>query len=57
MRVQAPLQGFYRTLQKLKNTKTGDLVKLKQNLFEAEFKIKSAEAIDITREVECAIIR
>ncbi len=45
------------TLQKLKNTNTGDLVRLKQNLFEAEFKIKSAEAIDITREVECAIIR
>lgn len=44
-------------LQKLKNTTTADLVKLKQNLFEAECKIKSAEAIDITREVECAIIR
>lgn len=44
-------------LQKLKNTKVSDLVNLKQNLFEAEYKIKSAEAIDITREVECAIIR
>ena len=44
-------------LQKLKNTKVSDLVNLKQNLFEAECKIKSAEAIDITREVECAIIR
>jgi len=44
-------------LQKLKNTKTSDLVNLKQNLFDAECKIKSAEAIDIIREVECAIIR
>lgn len=45
------------TLQKLKNTNIGTLVKLKQNLFEAECKIKSAEAIDIVGEVECAIIR
>ena len=45
------------TLQKLKNTKVSDLVKLKQNLFDAEYKIKSAEAIDIIQEVECAIIR
>ena len=44
------------TLQKLKNTKTADLVKLKENLYEAEFRIKSAEAIDIISEVECAII-
>lgn len=45
------------TLQKLKNTKLADLVKLKENLFETEYKIKSAEAIDIISEVECAIIR
>lgn len=45
------------TLQKLKNTKLADLVKLKENLFETEYKIKSAEAIDIVSEVECAIIR
>ena len=45
------------TLQKLKNTKLADLVKLKENLFEVEFKIKSAEAIDMISEVECAIIR
>ena len=45
------------TLQKLKNTKLGDLVKLKENLFEVEYKIKSAEALDMVSEVECAIIR
>ena len=45
------------TLQKLKKTNTADLVKLRENLFEAECKIKSAEAIDVVSEVECAIIR
>lgn len=45
------------TLAKLKDTKTSELVKLKQNLFEAEYKIKSAESIDMISEVECAIIR
>ena len=45
------------TIAKLKNTKLSDLVKLKQNLFEVEYKIKSAEALDIISEVECAIIR
>lgn len=45
------------TLEKLKNSKTSDLVKLKDNLFNVEYKIKSAEAIDIISEVECAIIR
>ena len=45
------------TLTKLKNTKLSDLVKLKENLFEVEYKIKSAEAIDMVSEVECAIIR
>ena len=44
-------------LQKLKKTNAADLVKLRENLFEAECKIKSAEAIDIVSEVECAIIR
>lgn len=44
------------TLQKLKNTKTADLVRLKENLYEAEYKIKSAESIDMISEVECAII-
>ena len=45
------------TLEKLKNSKTSDLVKLKDNLFNVEYKIKSAEVIDIISEVECAIIR
>ena len=45
------------TLTKLKNTKTADLVSLKQNLFEVECKIKAAEALDIISEVEIALIR
>lgn len=45
------------TLEKLKNTSASELVRLKQNLFDVEYKIKSAEAIDIISEVECAIIR
>ena len=45
------------TLQKLQNTKAEELIRLKQQLFNAEFKIKSAESIDIISEVECAIIR
>lgn len=45
------------TIAKLKNTKIADLVNLKQNLFEAECKIKSAEALDIVSEVEIALIR
>ena len=45
------------TLAKLKNTSVADLVKLKQNLSDAEFKIKSAEALDIVSEVEIALIR
>lgn len=45
------------TITKLKNTKIIDLVNLKQNLYEAECKIKSAEALDIVSEVEIALIR
>lgn len=45
------------TIQKLKNTSAAELVKLKENLFDAEYKVKSAESIDIVSEVECAIIR
>lgn len=45
------------TIQKLKNTKLADLVNLKEHLFEAECKIKSAEALDINSEVEIALIR
>ena len=49
--------GVKQTLQKLKNTKISDIVKLKENLFRAEYNVKSAESIDIISEVECAIIR
>ena len=45
------------TLAKLKNTKASDLIKLKENLFDVEYRIKSAEVLDIISEVECAIIR
>ncbi len=44
-------------LQKLKKTPVSELVKLKENLFEVEYKIKSAESVDMISEVECAIIR
>lgn len=44
-------------LQKLKNTPVAELVKLKENLFEVECKIKTAESVDMISEVECAIIR
>ena len=45
------------TLQKLNKTSLADLVNMKRNLFETECRIKSAEAIDIISEVECAIIK
>ncbi len=45
------------TIKKLKNTKITDLVALKQNLYNVECKIKSAEALDIVSEVEIALIR
>ena len=45
------------TIQKLKNTKISDLVKLKQNLFEVETKLKTAESLDIVSEVEIALIK
>lgn len=45
------------TLQKLKNTSTADLVRLKQNLYSAECKIKSGMALDLISEVEIALIR
>ena len=49
--------GIKQTQAKLKNTNISDIVKLKENLFETEYKIKSAEVLDIISEVECAIIR
>lgn len=42
------------TLQKLKKTNLKDLVKLKQNITEAEFKIKSGQAPNAEAEVENA---
>ena len=45
------------TLQKLKSSNTGDLVRLKENLYNVEYRIKSAEVVDMISEVECAIIR
>lgn len=41
----------------LKKVSTADLVRLKQVLFEFEYKIKTAESVDMISEVECAIIR
>ena len=45
------------TLQKLKNTNLKDLVKLKQNLTEAEFNIKSGKSLDAEKEIENVIFR
>lgn len=44
-------------LQKLKNTKLKDLVNLKQNITDAEYKIKSGLALDVEKEVENALFR
>jgi len=44
-------------INKLKNTPLKDLVKLKQNMTEAEFRIKSGLALDVEREVENAIFK
>lgn len=44
-------------LNKLKKVSARDLVNLKNNLFEVEYKIKSAESVDMISEVECALIR
>ena len=45
------------TIAKLKNTSASELVKLKQNLYNAECRIKAGEALDINSEVEIALIR
>ena len=45
------------TISKLKNTNASDLVNLKQNLYNVEYKIKSAEVLDLNSEVEIALIR
>ncbi len=44
-------------LQKLKNTTLNDLVKLKQNLTDAEFKIKSGQSLSPEKEVEDVLFR
>lgn len=44
-------------LQKLKNTSLKDLVKLKQNLTEAEYKIKSGQSLTPEKEVEDVLFR
>ena len=44
-------------LQKLKDTNLRDLVKLKQNITDTEFKIKSGLILDIEKEVENALFR
>lgn len=44
-------------IKKLKDVKVLDLINLKQNLFNVECKIKSAEALDIISEVEVALIK
>lgn len=44
-------------LQKLKKTSLKDLVKLKQNLTEAEFRIKSGQAFNIENEIENAFFQ
>lgn len=44
------------TLEKMKDTPLKDLVKLKQNLLEAEYKIKSGQSISPVDELECALL-
>lgn len=44
-------------LQKLKNTNLKDLVRLKQNLTDAEYRIKAGLAFDVEKEVENALFR
>lgn len=45
------------TMQKLKKNNLKDLVKLKENLTEAEYRIKSGLAPDVEKEVENALFR
>lgn len=45
------------SLEKMKNTTLKELVSLKQNLTEAEYKIKSGQSINSVDEVECAILK
>lgn len=45
------------SIQKLKKTNLKDLVKMKKNLTEAEFKIKSGQAFNVEDEVENAFLK
>lgn len=45
------------SLQKLKNTNLKDLVRLKQSLTDAEYRIKAGLAFDVEKEVENALFR
>ena len=45
-----------KTLEKMRETSLKDLVTLKQNLINAEYKIKSGEALNVIDEVEKAIL-
>ena len=45
------------TLQKLKKNNLKELVKLKENLTDAEYRIKSGLALDVEKEVENALFR
>ena len=45
------------TLKDLKNTSLKELVKLKENITEAEYNIKSGQALDVNDEIENAFFR
>lgn len=45
------------TLEKMKDTPLRDLVMLKQNLLQAEYKIKSGQSINVVDEVETALLK
>lgn len=45
------------TIEKMKNTPLMELVTLKQNLIEAEYRIKSGDAINVEEELEKAILK
>lgn len=45
-----------KTLEKMKDTPLKDLVKLRENLINAEFKIKSGQSFDISEEIENAFL-
>ena len=44
-------------LQKLKNTNLKELVRLKENITDAEYRIKAGLALDVEKEVENALFR